>query len=422
MSAPARRGLDRAIPRETLLAFRLCSQRLDQRTDEPLGEIARAVGFFATPGGATPYLSLHARAPRHERCAIDHAVFDLHQLLDLPFAHGSTVLAPAADAPFVLGAAARAHQARVKSLAGEPLDEKKRARLAEAIASALGAGPLTADDLRARLPESLCVPWSERGRKAGIPSLFTFVLRELVVQGAILRVQKDHRLDRESFVYALPPEPLPPPPSRAEALSHLASLYFGAFGPAPAGAFAFWADASMTEARAAMADARLAPVEVEGEKEPHYLPAERVDLLLAFAPPLPGRVAFVPFRDPLIGHDRDLRSLLPAAHREVRLADWRGRLVPAGGGSAVHQHFLVQGGLITGVWEFDAQEKRVRFQTFDPLPTRVHHTLEEAAAELGDWIAHELGAARFYGDDRGDGFGRLDQVVESWGLTVSRDR
>ncbi len=423
MSAPFRRPCARAFSPAHALAFRLRGQRLDQRTEEPLDEIARAVAYPPAPGGTTPYLALHARAPRYERSLLDHAVFDEQELIELPFARHSTVLAPPADAPVVLAAARKGHDERVQPLVASGLvDAKKRARLAEAIVCALADGPLAADDLRSRLPEPLCVPFGERGRKTGFPSLFTFVLRELQLGGQVLRVQRDRRLDREGYLYALPRRPLAAPENRPVALALLAARYFRAFAPAHASAFAFWADASLTETRTAIADAGLASVPIDGQKEPALLGPEQVDELHAFVPPVPGRLAFVPFRDPAVSGDRELKGLLPDAHREVKLADWRGRLVPAGGGSAVHQHFLLSGGLITGLWEFDPIDRQVRFATFEPLPSRVKRAAEEIASDLAAWIVQELGSARFYGDERGDGFGRLDQVVASWAVTSPRRR
>src|SRR5690606_34890725 len=122
--------------------------------------------------------------------------------------------------------------------------------------------------------------------------------------------------------------PIPRDVDRPTALAALAGRYFRAFAPSPASAFAFWADITLGEARAAIADAELATVSVEGAKEPYHLGPEQVEEFLQFDPPVPPRLAFVPFRDPAVSAAKDLRGLLPEAHREKPLADWRGRLVP----------------------------------------------------------------------------------------------
>jgi hypothetical protein len=413
MSTTARRALRKAISGPDALAFRQRIQRLEQRTEEPLEQLVRAVGYPIVTG-TTPYLALRARAPRLERRVVDHAVYDAGTLVEVPFTRGSSVLAPPDDVAPLLAMAAADHAKRVQALSKEvTLDTKRREKLCEAICAALEGGPLAADELRARLPESLSISFGETGRKAGFPNLFGLVLRDLCCAGHVVRVQRERRLDREAVRYALSTRRWTVPP-RAQALRELAERYFALAAPGTATGFAYWADATLTEARSAIQSCGLAEVAIEGWAEPAHLPEGLIDDLLSFDPPFPPRFAFVPFRDPFVSLTRDLRPLLAAEHRDVPLADWRGRVVGAGGGSIVHQHFVLYGGQIAGIWEYDTGSGRVDYAPLAPLATRPKRLADQLAEELAEWIQRELGDARFYGDDRGDGYGRLSEVVASW--------
>lgn len=414
MSVTARRGVVRVADPARVLAHRLRCQRLDQRTQEGVLELVTAIGYLPCPGGASPYLSLWTRSPRLDRHLLELEVFDNGALLELPFARHTWVVAPATDAPWVLAAARRGHEQKAAPLRKARLiDDRKAGKIAELVLAALEEGPSGADELRTRLPQPLCVPLGEAGRKAGFPSLFTLVLRELLLDGAVIRRSRERRLDRDGALFALPDRPIPQL-DRAEALAALAGRYFRAHAPAPVAGFAHFADCTMSEARAAVADAELVGVSIEEEREPFFLGPEQLAEFETFEPPSPPRLAFVPFRDPAVSALKDLRPLLAPEDRHLAFADWRGRLVPAGGGSWVHQHFILLGGLIAGIWEFDETRRQVRYATIHPLPTRMRRVADAAAQELGAFVAEELGDATFYGGERGETFGRLDEVTAAW--------
>lgn len=395
-------------------AFRMRCQRLEQRTDEALSSVVRAIGYVAAPGGATPYLALRARSPRFDRRLVDRSVFESEELAVVPFVRGFSVLAPVHDAPWLLAAGLRAHEAKVAPLRRAGLvDPRIRGRLGDAILRLLEEMPLTTDELRARLPVPLSVPLGEQGRKQGFPTHFTLALRELHLDGALVRLARERRLDRDGCVWALPSKPLGPAADRAEALEALAGRYFRAHAPASAAGFAHWADATMGEARAAIAAAGLVEVEIDGQREPWWLGPEQLDAFRSFEPPAGTRVAFVPFRDPAVSGGKDLVELLAPEHASLPFSDWRGRLVAAGGGHLVHHHFLLLAGRVAGLWEYDPSHG-VRLHLLDSLPTRAVRLVEEKASELADWIREELGSACFYDGDRDASLPDLEQTVSAW--------
>jgi len=417
MALSARKTLPASVPPSIALAFRQRCQRLDQRSTEPLSDLVGAVAGVACPGGVTPYLALHARSPRVDRRLLDRAVA-AGALLEVPFARGQAMLASPADAPALLGVARRWLDERLRPLreAGA-IDERKLSRLCDALHGALAAGPLGPDELRARMPGALCPTLGESARKLGFPSLFSVALHVLCVRGRIVRVPKEGRLDAASCACCLAASPMAEP-DRPAALASLAASFFRAHAPAPPAAFAAWADATPAETKDAAAAAGLVSIAVEGEREPWLMPPEQAFEMAQWTPPVPARLAFVPHHDPCLAAAPQVRMLLPEGRRELPLADARGR-VAAGSGPA-RQHWLVQGGRIAGIWEYDRDSRRVRFATVDPLPTRMRRAAEDAADDLASFIASDLGAARFDADDDGEAPGTLDSVVAAWGRTPQR--
>lgn len=406
---------------ETVRAYRLKCQRLDQRTGENLARVVSSVGYVQVPGGASPYLALKARSPRFTRALVDAAVFETAELAQVPFARGATMLAPTHDAPWLLSVAQRLHETKIASLRRDGLiDDATKAQLGDAVMRLLESGPLRTDEIRARLPESLVVPLGPAARKLGFPTLFGVALRELHLDGLVVWRQRDKRLDSDGFEWALPLRPLGPPADRADALQALAGRYFRAHAPASAAAFAHWAETTISEARAAIAAAELVGVEVEGEREPWWMSADQLDDFLKFEPPTPGRLAFVPFRDPSVTSGKDLFNLLDVEHRLLPLSDWRGRLVAGGGGHLVHHDFLLQGGRVAGIWEYQEDTRRIDWETFAPLSTRTRRLADEMAQELASAISEELGKARFYDGDKEASFPRLDATRLAWAQALKK--
>lgn len=414
---------DRAVVTDlaTVRAYRLKCQRLEQRTGETIGRVLSSIGYVSVPGGATPYLALKARSPRFTRAFVDAAVFETSDLAQIPFTRGTTVLAPAHDAPWLLSIAHRLHGTKTAPLRQSGLiNDTTKGRLCDAIVRLLETGALRTDEIRARLPESLVVPLGAAARKLGFPTLFAVALRELQLDGLVVCQQRDRRLDRDGFEWALPMNPLGPPAERSEALQALAGRYFRAHAPASAAAFAHWAETTIGEARTAIVAAELVSVEVEGEREAWWLGADQLDDFLQFEPPTPERIAFVPFRDPSVNSEKDLVNLLGVEHRDMPLSDWRGRLVAGGGGHLIHHDFLLQGGRIAGIWEYQEDTRRIAWETFEPLSTRARRLADDMAQELASGISEELGSARFYAGEKEASFPSLEATCAAWSRTSQR--
>ncbi|MET0933194.1 MAG: winged helix DNA-binding domain-containing protein [Mycetocola sp.] len=167
------------------------------------------------------------------------------------------------------------------------------------------------------------------------------------------------------------------PPERDEALAELAFRYFTSHGPATEADFAWWANLTLTDVRAAIhniAD-RLGSVTIDTTT--WYGPTE----VLALERPLPGgrSVHALPgFDENLLGYT-DRSAALAAAHSQL--------IVP--GNNGMFKSTIVAGGRVVGTWS--RAEK----------PTSIHLTAMPFT-ELGTGTRSAFaGAARRYGRFKG---------------------
>jgi len=387
MGSTARRVTSHVLTVSQIQAYRQKLQRLEQRTTEALPPLVGAIGWVPTTGGSSPYLALRARAPRWDRHLVDQAVFSTYELAEVPTPTGFA-LVPTSEAWLALWAARRAHDRAVASWR-TGVDARKVGKLRQNILGALKAGPASQDELRANEADTLCSPLNAAGRQAGFPTLFALALRELSLDGLVVRRQRAGRLDRATVVLTLPKLPLAAPevaPSRA--IASLVRRYFEAFGIASAGAFARWSGLSPSEAESAIVEAGLQPALWEGSTTLFTTEQSRAELAV-FTAPVPPRLAFVPYQDPICRSVETCAELLPTGFADTTLGcDANGRTFPA-------QHPLVIGGRVAGVWRYDVDERKVEYATFVPLPTRMRRAADDAADQLAGFVEDQLDEAGF---------------------------
>lgn len=382
-------------------AFRFANHGLgldEACTSSPETLLAR-IAYAPVPGGATPYLALGARTGSLSRAPLDDAAFGRQVVRLVPFARGTLALVPDGDVAWALQAAAQGHRSRASALERSGLvDRRTLGRLRDTIVRLLECEPLGSDELRARLPDSLAVSLGAQGRKLGFPTLFGLAIRELQLEGHVFQEPKERRFDRSAFAWRYAPTPLDTECDRMEALEALAGRYFRANGPATALSFAYWADASISEARAAVSRARLSPVANASETEPLWVGAEQHAAFTQYAPADAPSYALVPFRDPLVDAFKDSNTLFAAADRNVLLGNGAGRLVP-GGGRTPHHHFILDRGQVIGTWTFEPQSG-VELSPFNPLPRAGKERLRALGEQLSRAIVGELGDACLYDRDK----------------------
>jgi hypothetical protein len=365
-----------------LPAFRQHRQRLDQRTLEPLGRVVTAMQAPHVTGDATPYVSLRIRAPRHDRALVDAAVFDAGELCQVVLPAGDEVLAHVLDEPMYLAVGRRSLEHRVRPLLESGIvSETERQAIRDDLLRQLHWGPATAEALSKGLPDELHVDLGEAGVRRGWPTLAALGLDELRKEGAVVVRPTGRSLMTGEAVWMLRPRALNAM-EHEEAATRLALRYFSIHGPATLDAFAAFCRLPRADILAAVREAELVRLRVDGDERALLAAAPLAELFRNFEPPAAARLAFVPRLDPMS----------------------TGLAVPVG------VHPVILGGRLGGFWAWDGDARELRYRMFEPMATRPRRAADAMARELGDWLSTTFGA-RVFDDGDEDAANRLDAAM-----------
>jgi hypothetical protein len=336
-----------------------------------LTELVSAIAWIPLPSLACAPLALRARGALHDRARLDESMC-AQSLVVSPGPRGTSWLVPAQEAPaaraFAVAdlASREARVAAATTLTARDLDAVRtelRALLRE---------PASCAELRAKLSPAALRPLGEVGRRNGLATVGTLVLKQLWALGEVRRVPPRHRADEPDSRWELDPGPRPTP-SAADAVGIVAERWLRAFAPAPLKSFATALGIAAGRARIALEAIGAHAVRVDGISEECWVPR-------GFEPPsasaLPARI--LPARDPLtdvhLEHLADgsvARAVTSRAHGvgPVALCD----------------------GVIVGGWHWDesARAVRLRMMAAGVTPAQVD-ALETEAARTGAFVAREL--------------------------------
>jgi len=335
-----------------------------------IADIVRRTGWIHTAGGTGPYLSLKERHPALHRQHVDDRVYRRFEILELPTVRDSTMLVPREDAPIALAAGRRSFGVRLKKIA---VERKEIDALADRILKTIGDGVRSPDALRDEIPPRLIRDLGDAGKKLGFSSTLPIALRVLQVEGRVLRLAEDFRLDAKRYFYRRWPDSLPIRGFAGDLDAALAERFLTWAAPATADDFAFWAGIGKTAAKRALDVGRTSVRPVGLRPDPHHI------LLL-------------PFRDNYF----QLHRGLTAFAKGVELLDMSNKPAPIERLASLHHNAIVVDGELRGIWEYDKSEEKVIWRMF-----RKTRGVEEAIAELEQFIREELGDHKFYAFDHG---------------------
>lgn len=401
------------------------------RPPESMAALLTRTGWLNSPSGATPYLALAARYTSFTRADLDRAVFQEGTVAEVPAVRGTTMVVPVDDMWLALQAYQARHQVRVDDLLRKHRLMARSAlqTLEDVVRAVLAGRSFPAAVVERKVPTRLVRDLGRAGRRHGLASSVDLALWNLLAKGEVICRQVDRRLDRSRFEYVLRRDLIGPivaadvrARERDVFLGTLADRYFRWAGPARPRDFAWWADVKVPEARRAIHAMGLAAVRVKGLAGEWFLqPADR-DGLLSFVPPELPAVALIPFRDALTASRRSFEDLLAPRNRRRPVMVWGGKAVPAGevGPAGAQHHFVIVGGRICGAWEHRG-DGILKYATFHDLPDSIRRKLKNRARSMAKFVQRELGAARFFAGQTGDGFS-LDRTSSAWsGLGASID-
>ena len=352
MKAPAQEQID---------WWRWQRQGLDERRGSAQ-QILAASGWMRSVGGSGPYLGLFARGGL-SRGDVDAAVGNL-SIHELPSVRGCTYVVPADDYAVALRASQGHGDAATLAMAKKHLGvtDKEIDRLCKAIVDALAKAPLDPKGLKEATGGAVR-HLGDEGKKRGTTTTLSIGLGLLQSSGEIRRVPEDGRLDRQRYRYARwKPSPLAKSKLDDATLAReLATRFFRWSGPGAANDLAWWSGLGVKQAKAAMAELKLAPVD-----DTRVMFADDLDALRAGKPPKSPPVRLVGSLDNL----------------------WHlGKL-------EVDHHAIVAGGARVGEWLFDHDAQKIVWAV-----TAKVAGVEKAVQEMEAFVRDQLGDARSFSLD-----------------------
>jgi hypothetical protein len=396
---------DPAFTLDQVRCFWAENQGIFVRVAESPSEIIRRTGWIYSSGGAGPYLAMRARKPGCARAEVDRAVFAQENLVELQAVRGCTMLVPAEDAALALYSAQSAFEPNLtKATTVLKISPGEVRDLTSAVLTVLKTGPLPSEQLREILPKTLVRPLGAIGRKFGESWNLNVVLKKMQIEGAIQRIARDGRLDGSRYCYRLSTGKPARQLCRDEAWQHLARRFFQWAGPATIKEFAWWAQISQKEASNLVSQIGLRKILVKDAPSEALIFPEQLESLRDTDPARHREtVSLLPFRDNFLYFRRGLGPFLRGDDAAIRELDFHNMPVQLSAQDHLHHNSILQGGLLTGAWEFDPDEGRIIWKTWTEPSARLRKSITARIEELEQFIREELGDAAFYAFDRGAG-------------------
>jgi hypothetical protein len=356
-----------------------------------VAQVLERTGWARSVGGASPYLTLYARASI-SREGVDAAVSRL-EACELPSARGCTYVVPASDFGLALkvgqgfGDEAEMKVARKLGVTDAEIDG-----LCRAIVDALGKGPNDPEELRQAVGGAVRNLGAE-GTKRGLTTTLPVALGKLQSAGEIRRISTNGRLDQQRYRYTLwRSKPLAKfELSREEASTELARRFFSWIGPASLAEFQWFSGLGAKGARAAVA--RLPLVSLTEEEGRLIFPQDR-DSFMSFSVPKQPQYVLVSSLDGIMHLRRDVRRLLAAENFERKLFGEKG-YQSAGQLSDLPSHAILDRGRLIGLWEYDVVTASIAWITFGSKDK----ALLEAVKRCERFVRDQLGDARSFSLD-----------------------
>jgi hypothetical protein len=235
----------------------------------------------------------------------------------------------------------------------------------------LGEGPLTAAEIRERLPALDARVTRGKGLYQAEVAISGRVIVTLAATGAIVRGENagGWKTSRPRWTVTEqwlgdPPDPLP----EAEGYAELVAAWLRSFGPGTEADLVWWLGATKSAVRRALTDVGAMPVSLDGDEVGWLLPDD-VDPVTDPGP----WVALLPALDPsTMGWKQRAFHLGPHAEH---VFDRNGN-----GGPTVWCD-----GRIVGVW-FQRDDAEVEIALLDDVPRAARRALDARAAELTAWL------------------------------------
>ena len=364
------------------------------------------VGWARSIGGANTYLTLFARAGIR-RPEADAALAAQH-IHELPTARGCTYVLPAKDYAWGLQMGHASAEAAVKVLVRLGVEREEVEQLAEDVLQILLLARGTAEQaldprgLKEILGEKVR-SMGEEGKKKGASTTLPAALGLLQADGRIRRVPVNGRLDQQRYSYVA--WELPASGETDEAVrARMLERFLGWTGGATLGQIRWFTAFTVAQAKKALAATGAVEVPTAAGDVLWMLP-EDVDGIAGFEVPQTEDIQLLSGSDSLVLLRRNAADLFDETGTES---------VQGMSGSALaadlSDHPIVDRGRIIGLWQYDPEDTRIAWWTFEPASAGVRSRI----AQIEEWITEDLGDFRSFSLDspksRAKNIARLDAL------------
>jgi hypothetical protein len=338
-------------------------------------EVLNKTGWSRSVAGASPYLTLFARAGLR-RAEIDAEMANL-AIHELPSARGCTYIVPSDDYALALSVGRNfASKTEVATAHKLGVTDAEIDKLKKAVLKALASEPLDPDALKTKVG-SAARNLGPEGVKKGLTTTLPLALGLLQSEGEIRRLPVNGRIDQQRYKYAL--WKLAPQGS----FTDLAHHYYRWIGAASLSEFQWFSGLGVKAAKEATAPLNLATLQC--------------DLLI-----LPeDRAAFEAFQVPkkphyvLTGILDNISHLRRATASLVAPEDAGHDLLRKNALMDLPHHAILDRGRLVGLWHFDPETGTIAWSAW----LKKDRALEEAVARTEAFVREDLGDARTFSLD-----------------------
>jgi len=347
-------------------------------------EVLAQTGWSRSVGGASPYLTLFARAGLR-RGEVDAELAGLH-IHELPSARGCTYIVPADD--FALGLkvgqnfSAKTEIATARKLGVTDAEVDK---LKAAILKALETGPLDPEALRTKVGNAARNLGPE-GVKKGLTTTLPLALGLLQSRGEIRRLPVNGRIDNQRYQYAVwKPNPLAKWKLDEDAsFTELARHYYRWIGAASLAEFQWFSGLGVKASKGATEPLGLVTLQDDLLATP-----EDCDAFHKFQAPKKPHYVLSGIVDNIAHLRRGTASLIDREDASPDLARAMGSVME------LSNHLILDRGRIVGRWDFDPETGTIAWSSF----VGVTPALREAVARTECFTREDLGDARTFSLD-----------------------
>ncbi len=349
------------------------------------------VGWARSVGGANAYLTLFARAGIG-RAEADAALAE-QEIHELPTARGCTYVLPASDYAWGLQIGHSSAEAAVKVLMRLGVERSEIESLSQEVLQVLRG--IRGTDAEAMDPRGLKKILGDKvrnlgdeGKKKGASTTLPAALGLLQADGRIRRVPVNGRLDQQRYSYVAW-ELEGTGESDDVVRARMLERFLRWTGGATLGQIRWFTAFTVAQTKAALA--AVGAVEIEtGAGDQLWLRPADVKALTAFEAPSAEDIQL------LSGSD----SLVLLRRNSADLFDEAGKIAVAGmSGSALaadlSDHPILDRGRIIGLWQYDPENSRIAWWTFDPASPAVR----ERITQVEQWITEDLADFRSFSLD-----------------------